>query len=231
MSGSEKLNIREWAPADRPRERMLTMGPKALTDAELVAILLRSGSTANSAVDLAKKLLKQAGNDLNSLAKLSVAELMRQKGVGEAKALSILAALELGGRRADHAPGERPKVVSSAVAYDLLRPMMADLQHEQFWLLALDRGLRLMDRFRISQGGMHGTVVDPKVVFKEAIDRRASVLVLGHNHPSGQLKPSQDDLDLTRKLVGGGTLLDISVQDHLILGAGGYFSMKDHGMM
>jgi DNA repair protein RadC len=227
----DKLSIRDWARDDRPREKLMQHGAQTLSDAELIAILIRSGTTRESALDLAKKVLAAAGNDLHRLGRLGVADLTRFKGMGEAKAISIVAALELGRRRRAMEPAERELVASSAVAHELLRPLLGDLPHEEFWLLLMDRGNRLLDRCRVSRGGLHGTVADPKVIFKEALDRRASALVLGHNHPSGQLRPSEEDIALTRKLVEGGRLLEIAVQDHLIVTSGGYFSFADNGMM
>ncbi len=226
-----KLSIREWALDDRPRERMLAQGAKAMSDAELIAILIRSGTPKDSALDLAKLIMNKAGNDLNKLAMINASDLMKLNGVGEAKALSIVAALELGLRRRNTTREERPRVASSAVAFELLRAKMTDLHHEEFWLLMLDRGLRVLDIRPVSKGGMHGTVADPKVIFREAMDKRASVVVLAHNHPSGQLRPSEEDIALTKKLSSGGALLDITVHDHLILGADGYFSFADNGMM
>ncbi|MDX9749536.1 MAG: DNA repair protein RadC [Flavobacteriales bacterium] len=227
----DKLSIREWARDDRPREKLMQHGAQALSDAELIAILIRSGSTSESALDLAKRVLAAAGNDLHRLGRQGVADLTRFKGMGEAKAIGIVAALELGRRRRAAEPAERELVATSAVAHELLRAHLADLPHEEFWLLVLDRGNRLLDRCRVSRGGIHGTVADPKVIFKEALDRRASCLVLGHNHPSGQLRPSEEDIRLTRRLVEGGRLLEIAVQDHIIVTSGGYYSFADNGMM
>lgn len=226
-----KLSIREWASTDRPRERLMAQGPKALTDAELVAILIRAGTPQESALDLSKRILHLVGNDLHRLGQLSVAELMRFNGVGEAKALSIVAALELGQRRRSTEVEARPVVAGSTVAYELMRPLLADLRHEEFWLLLLDRGLRMLSTCRVSQGGIHGTVADPKVIFREALERHASVMIVCHNHPSGQLRPSEEDVRLTRKLVDGGRLLDIQVSDHLILTTGGYYSFADNGLI
>jgi DNA repair protein RadC len=156
---------------------------------------------------------------------------MRIHGVGEAKAMSIVAALELGQRRRDTTVAERPLITGSRTAFEILHPVVSDLAHEEFWLLLLDRGNRLLDRCRVSQGGMHGTVADPKLIFREALDRRASSVILCHNHPSGQLRPSAEDISLTRKLVEGGRFLDILVQDHLIVTAGGYYSFADNGQL
>lgn len=228
---SEKLSIRDWALDDRPREKLMRHGAGTLSDAELIAILIRSGTTKESALDLAKRMLASSGNELDRLSRLGVAELTRFKGMGEAKAISIVAALELGRRRRGGSTAERGLVASSAQAFELLHPLLGDLPHEEFWLLFLDRGNRLLDRCRLSRGGMHGTVADPKMIFKEALDRRASSLILGHNHPSGQLRPSEEDINLTRRLVEGGRLLEIAVQDHLIVTSGGYYSFADNGML
>lgn len=230
-NGHNKLSIPEWSKEDRPRERMLANGPKAMSDAELIAILIRSGTPKDSALDLARLILNKANNDLHKLAKLGVADLMKINGVGEAKALSITAALELGQRRRDSSIEQRPMVSSSQQAFELLRPLVADLPHEEFWLLLLDRGNRLLEKCKVSQGGLHGTVADPKLIFREALEKRASSVVLCHNHPSGQLHPSSEDIALTKKLVDGGRFLDITVQDHVIITPGGYFSFADNGQL
>ncbi|MCB0763420.1 MAG: DNA repair protein RadC [Flavobacteriales bacterium] len=226
-----RLSIRDWARDDRPREKVMSHGPGSLSDAELIAILIRAGSPTESALDLAKRIMRSVGNDLHKLATLGVADLTRFNGMGEAKAISIVAALELGRRRRALEPAHREQVTTSAVVNELMRPHLADLQHEEFWLLFLDRGNRVIDRCRVSKGGMHGTVADPKIIFKETLDRRASSLILCHNHPSGQLRPSEEDIKLTRKLVDGARLLDISVHDHLIITATGYYSFADNGML
>ncbi|HNR55292.1 MAG TPA: DNA repair protein RadC [Flavobacteriales bacterium] len=226
-----KLSIPEWSKEDRPRERLLARGAKALSDAELVAILIRSGTPTDSALDLARIILNKAGNDLHKLAAMGVSELMRIHGVGEAKAMSIVAALELGQRRRDLAVSQRPLIADSRSAFELLQPVLGDLPYEEFWLLLLDRGNRLMNRVKVSQGGMHGTVADPKLIFREALDQRASSVILCHNHPSGQLRPSAEDIQLTRKLVEGGRFLEIQVQDHLIVTSAGYYSFADNGQL
>lgn len=231
-SGEEgRVPIRDWAKDDRPRERLMAQGPRSLSDAELLAILIRSGTIKESALDVAKRLMSRAGNDLHRLSSMSVSDFTVVRGIGEAKAISIVAALELGRRRRASDARERPSVTSSAVAYELIRPKLADLPHEEFWLLLLDRGNRLLEMASVSRGGLHGTVADPKVIFKEALDKRSSCLVLCHNHPSGQMRPSEEDIRLTRKLVEGAKLLDIQVQDHLIVTATGYYSFADNGMM
>lgn len=226
-----RRSIRDWSEDDRPREKLMRLGPGALSNAELLAILIRSGSTTQSALDLSRAILHRAGDDLHKLGRLSLGDLTRFKGMGEAKAIGIVAALELGRRRKAAEPAERPGVTTSASAFELVRHLFTDLSHEEFWIIALDRGNRLLDRCHVSRGGMHGTVADPKVIFKEALDRRASSIVLCHNHPSGQLRPSEEDIRLTRKLVEGGRLLDIAVHDHLIITDQGYYSFADNGML
>ncbi|MBK8227192.1 MAG: DNA repair protein RadC [Flavobacteriales bacterium] len=226
-----RMPIRDWAADDRPREKMLRLSARALSDAELLAILIRSGSRNESALDLAKRILAKSGNDLHRLGTLDASALMEHKGMGEAKALAIAAALELGRRRRATDAAERPSVTNSAAAFELIRGKVADLPHEEFWLILLDRGNRLLELAQISSGGLHGTVADPKLIFKAAIERRASCLLLCHNHPSGQLRPSEEDIRLTKKLVEGARLLDITVQDHLIVGATGYYSFADNGML
>ncbi|MCC7502578.1 MAG: DNA repair protein RadC [Flavobacteriales bacterium] len=228
---NERLRIKDWAEDDKPRERLLKLGAKALSDAELIAILLRTGTTEHTAVDLSKLILSRNGNDLDRVGRSTVADLRKVKGVGKVKALTIAAALELGMRRREAGSTERPRIATSADAYEVLRGRVADLPVEEFWLMLLDRGLRVTELCRISTGGMHGTVADPKVIFKEALDRRASAIILCHNHPSGQLRPSEEDLRLTRKLVEGGRLIDIIVQDQLIVTSGGYYSFADNGLM
>ncbi len=227
----KRLSIPEWDSSDQPRERMLAQGSKAMSDAELVAILIRAGTPDLSALELARQLLNHVGNDLNALGALSPVELMKHKGVGEAKALSIIAALELGMRRRANGPQERPRIGTSTQAHEALRAKLADLPHEEFWLLLLDRGMRLIEARRVSVGGIHGTVADPKVIFRHAIEKGASCIVVAHNHPSGQLRPSEEDIRLTRKLTEGGRMLDILVQDHLIITAEGYYSFADNGQL
>jgi DNA repair protein RadC len=230
-NGALKRGIRAWAEDDRPREKLKAKGAGSLSDAELLAILLRSGSNEQTAVDLARSILERASNDLHRLGHFSVGDLVRFKGMGEAKAIGIVAALELGRRRKGAEGTVRPLIATSAAAFEQLASQVAELPHEEFWLLVLDRGNRLKDRCCVSRGGMHGTVADPKIIFKEAIDRRASSIVLCHNHPSGQLRPSEEDIRLTRKMVEGGRMLDIQVQDHIIIAGSGYYSFADNGML
>jgi DNA repair protein RadC len=231
-TGGARISIREWAPDDRPREKLMEKGPRALSDAELMAILIRTGTARQNALELARTILRDVDGDLDRLGKLSVGELMKVEGIKEAKALTIAAALEIGRRRKELPERARAAIRSSADAFSELHPLLRDLGHEQFWLLFLDRGCRMIRRpFMLSEGGMHGTVADPKLIFKHALEQGASCIVLAHNHPSGQLRPSEEDIQLTRKLVEGGRLLDLAVQDHLIVATHGYFSFADQGML
>jgi len=225
------LGIKSWAEEDRPREKLLRQGKSNLTDAELLAILLRSGSPEESAVGLAKRILAGVDQDLHALGRCSIAELTRYKGMGKAKAITVAAALELGRRRQLADLRRRPCMRSSQDAYQAIAPLIADLPHEEFWLLLLNRANRITARERISTGGVSGTVVDAKIVFRKAVEGLASSVILCHNHPSGNLQPSQADLDLTRKLKQAGQVLDVCVLDHLIVAEGGYTSFSDEGLL
>jgi len=222
--------IRSWAEDDRPREKLLLKGKSTLSDAELIAILIGSGNTEETAVDLAKRILQSLNNNLSELGKLTVKDLMQFKGIGEAKAISIIAALELGRRRKDSEPEKRIKITDSQTAFDVIYPHLGDLNHEEFWVIFLNRANAVIGKQNISKGGVSGTVVDPKVVFKMAVQFPASGIILAHNHPSGNLKPSQADHQLTRKLKEAGKALDIPVLDHLIIGERDYFSFVDEGV-
>ena len=222
--------ILSWAEDDRPREKMLLKGNGALSDAELIAILIGSGTVDLSAVDVAKLILQKANNNLNELARLSLKDLMKVKGIGEAKAISIAAALELGRRRKDAEAVRRPKITCSRDAYDQIKPYLWDVPHEEFWILLLSRSNEVIRPVQISQGGVSGTVADPKLIFKHAIEHLASALILVHNHPSGNLTPSQADKDLTKRLKEAGKLLDTPVLDHLIFTDTNYFSFADEGL-
>lgn len=225
------LNIKSWAAEDRPREKLLLKGTAALSDAELIAILLGTGTASMSAVDVAKSMLQQAGNNLDDLARFTVKDLMKIKGIGEAKAIAIVSALELGRRRKDSGATDRPKIAVSKDAYDLLRGDLIDIPHEEFWVLLLNRANRVIKKHKISLGGVHGTVADPKIIFKTALEELASGIIVAHNHPSGNLTPSQQDIDLTRKLKEAGKLLEIQLLDHLIVAGKQYYSFADEGLL
>lgn len=228
---STSLSIKSWAEEDRPREKLLLKGRAALSDAELMAILLGSGTARLSAVDVAKLILAAVENDLNALAKLSVKELMRHKGIGEAKAITIMAALELGRRRKEAAASQRTIITCSRDIYTLVQPHLQDLPHEEFWVVLLNRANVVMRKQPISTGGVAGTVADPKLIFKHALEQLASSVILVHNHPSGNKNPSAADLALTRKVKEAGQFLDLPVLDHLIYTDLGYYSFADEGML
>ncbi len=225
------LKIKAWAEEDRPREKLLLKGKQNLSDAELIAILIGSGNREESAVGLAQRILSKYQNNLNDLGRQSINELMKFKGIGEAKALSITAAMELGRRRQLSEVQQRPQIKTSRHAYNLLAPIVCDLNYEEFWVLFLNRANRVIGRQRISSGGVSGTVVDAKIIFKHALEMLASGIILCHNHPSGNLNPSSADLELTRKLRNGGKVLDINVMDHLIIAESGYYSFADEGAL
>jgi DNA repair protein RadC len=231
IEDSQPLNIKSWSPEDRPREKLLSKGTSALSDAELIAILLGTGTAKLSAVDVAKKVLVHVGNNLDNLAKLSVKELMKAKGIGEAKAITIVAAMELGRRRKEQAPEEKPKLDTSRAAFDVVKSDLQDLTHEEFWVLLLNRANRLIKKKRISEGGVSGTVADPKIIFKLALEELASGIILAHNHPSKNLKPSESDINLTKKLREAGKMLEITVLDHIIIAGHQYFSFTDEGLI
>ena len=226
-----KLGIKNWAEADRPREKMLLHGRRQLTDAELIAILIGSGNKDESAVDLSKRMLSRYDNNLDALGKASVAELSKFKGIGEAKAISVVAGLELGRRRKELAENQMPAISCSRDAFEIFFPVFSDLNHEEFWILILNRANLVVNKQLISKGGMAGTVADPKIIFKMALECNAAAIILAHNHPSGNLKPSKDDIALTKRMVSSGLMLDLPVLDHLIVANNLYYSFGDEGLI
>lgn len=227
----EKLAITAWAEEDRPREKLLQKGKHVLSDAELLAILLGSGSREDTAVGLAKKILNSVENNLNDLGKCSLSELQRFKGIGEAKAITIAAAMELGRRRQMSPIKDRPQIRSSSDAFQAIAPTLIDLAHEEFWILLLNRSNLVIGKELVSTGGVSGTVVDAKMVFRKALEKPgATSIILCHNHPSGSLRPSNEDIHLTKKLKQAGQVLDLTIFDHLIVSERGYFSFADEGM-
>lgn len=231
VEDSTPLNIKSWSPEDRPREKLLLKGTTALSDAELVAILIGSGTPKLSAVELSKKILLHGNNNLNELARLSVKDLTKIKGIGEAKAITIIAALELGRRRKEQDPEEKPKITSSKDAFDLLKGDLMDLPKEEFWILLMNRANRVIKKKRVSEGGVSGTVADPKIIYKLALEELASGIIVAHNHPSGNLQASQSDIDLTKKLKEAGKFLEIQLLDHIIIANQKYLSFADEGMI
>ena len=231
MEDSRYLTVKEWAAEDRPREKLMARGPKALSDAELLAIMLGSGTRNLSVVELSRKILESSRNSLHELGQRGVPELMKLKGVGEAKAMIIVAALELGRRRGSSTIPERPQITSSRHVFDLMYAHFADLPHEEFWVLLLNRANKLIRKDRVSQGGLTATVTDIRIILKLALDHQASSLVLCHNHPSGNLQASNADIDITAQITKGANIFDIYVVDHLIFASTNYYSFTDNGLI
>lgn len=223
--------ITHWSEDDKPREKMMLKGKSALSDAELVAILIGSGSRNESAVALSKRILASVNNNLSSLGKQSLAQLMEFKGIGEAKAITIVAALELGRRRKEENPLELVKVTSSKVMYQEMYPIIGELAHEEFWVVYLNNANKIIFKAQLSKGGITGTVVDVRLVFKIALEQNAVAIVLAHNHPSGKLQASEADIQVTKRIKNAGLQLDISVLDHIIVTEHSYFSFADEGIL
>lgn len=229
--GKTSFSIREWNENDRPREKLLVKGKNSLTDAELIAILISSGNRNESAVELSKRILASVNHQINRLGKLSVKHLMKFNGIGEAKAIAIIAGLELGRRRREEELPMFPKIQCSKDAYTILYPLISDLEHEEFWILYLDNSNKVIQKKQVSIGGKTGTLVDPRVVFKSALEFGAVSIILAHNHPSGILRPSVSDKTVTKKMTQAGTILDIKLLDHIIVTEKNYFSFADEGMI
>jgi len=228
----ERQSIKNWNEEDRPREKFASKGRESLSNAELLAILLGSGNSQQNAVELARDILKKYKDNLIELGQATLNDLQEFKGIGEAKAITIAAALELGRRRQAATKLQRPQIKSSRDAFDILNKNLSDLAQEQFWVLALNQKNEVLDEIFISQGGLTATVVDSKKIFQQVLAYpRATGIILAHNHPSGNLQPSQADINLTKKIQDGGKVLDINVLDHLIIGANDYYSFMDEGMM
>lgn len=222
--------INQWAEDDRPREKFLLKGKAALSDSELLAILIGSGSRNESAVQLCQRILFSTNNNLNQLGKLSIQQLTEFKGIGEAKAISIAAALELGRRRRVEETIELNKITSSKAVFEIMQPIIGELSHEEFWVLYLNNSNKVLYKAQLSKGGLTGTMVDTRIIFKTALEYNATSLILTHNHPSGKLQASDADKEVTRKLKLAGQQLDILVLDHIIITETGFYSFNDEGI-
>ena len=232
--GKENQNgfgIKSWAEDDRPREKLLHKGKVSLSDAELIAILIGSGSRNESAVQLSKRILASTGNQLSDLGKLSVKKLCEFKGIGPAKAVSIVAAMELGRRRRTEEALEKKKITSSASVFELMQPIIGELYHEEFWIIYLNNSNKVIEQLQLSKGGITGTLVDVRITLRKALEVGATSIILAHNHPSGTLRPSEADKQLTQKLKTAAQSLDIKVLDHLIVTEKSYFSFADEGVL
>ncbi|WP_188049949.1 DNA repair protein RadC [Flavobacterium sp. GP15] len=230
MAENSFFPITNWSEDDKPREKLMLKGKSVLSDAELIAILIGSGSRSESAVDLSKRILASVDCNLNALGKLSITQLMVFKGIGEAKAISIIAALELGRRRRSEEAVELKKVTSSKVIFEIMQPIIGELPHEEFWIIYLNNSNKVISKSQLSKGGITGTLVDVRIVFKTALEMFATALILCHNHPSGTLIPSEADKQITKKLKLAGDSLEIKVLDHLIVTESSYFSFADEGI-
>jgi DNA repair protein RadC len=226
-----RLTIKNWAEDDRPREKLLLKGKNALSDAELLAILLGSGNANETAVDLAKKVLGKVKENLIELSKLGVRELEQFNGIGKAKAVTIMAAMELGKRRNEAVVIAKEKITNSRDAFEIFRSSIGDQPYEEFWIILLNKANKVIQKCSISEGGISGTVVDPKKIFKIVLDHHASSIILGHNHPSGNVQPSEADHKITIKIKDAGMMLDVAVLDHIILGDDKYYSFADEGVL
>lgn len=227
----EKLTIKSWALDDRPREKLLAKGKNVLSDAELIAILIGSGNREESAVALSKRILQSVNGKINELAKLSVEKLTAFKGIGEAKAITIITALEFSKRRQLELVLEKPKVTSSKDVSNVMQPIIGDLEHEEFWVLFLNNSNKIVDKSQISKGGLTATIVDIRLVFKRALELASVGIIICHNHPSGKLEPSNADKQLTNRIKEAGVTLDIKLLDHLIITEKSYFSFADEGLL
>lgn len=223
----KKLNIKDWAEEDRPREKLLGKGVAALSDAELLAILIGSGNKDETAVELSQRILYSVNNNLNTLGKLSIKDLLKFKGIGEAKAITIIAALELGRRRKLAEASIEPSICHSQDIYEIMHPILADLPHEETWVLLLNKSNRIIKRHQISKGGISSTVVDIRTVMKEALESLATAMILCHNHPSGNINPSIDDDNITLSLKNAGEVMNIPLLDHIIICDHNYYSYRD----
>lgn len=225
------LSIKNWASDDRPREKMLAKGVQSLSDAELLAILIGSGTREVSAVELSRNILSETGNKLSSLGKMSIPELMKIRGIGQAKAVSIVAALELGRRRNSSEIIEKQQITSSKDVFDIFHALLSDLSHEEFWVMYLNRSNKIIDRYKLSQGGVSGTVIDVRLILKRALELLASGIIICHNHPSGNSAASENDIKITEKLKIASEQMDIKLLDHIIICDGSYLSFCDEGIL
>ncbi len=222
--------INQWAEDDRPREKFLLKGKTSLSDSELLAILIGSGSRNESAVQLCQRILASTNNNLNQLGKISVNQLTNFKGIGEAKAISIVAALELGRRRRAEESVELKKITSSKMVFEIMQPIIGELPHEEFWILYLNNSNKVIHKAQLSKGGLTGTVVDVRLIFKTAFEHNAISIILTHNHPSGKLLASDADIQITKKIKEASKHLEINVLDHIIITENGFYSFNDEGI-
>jgi len=231
MNNYNSGTLKSWAVEERPREKVMANGIQYLSDSELLAILMGSGTRNITAVELARKILGGVGNNLHELGRQSISDLQKIKGVGPAKAISVMAAMELGRRRSGTQQTDKVPIKSSETVFKLFHPLLGDLKHEEFWLLMLNRANRVLGRFKVSQGGLSGTVIDTRIILKKALDNLSSSIIVCHNHPSGNMQPSDADVKITEKLKKAAEMLEIKLLDHVIIADKSYFSFADEGLI
>ncbi|MEX0981542.1 MAG: DNA repair protein RadC [Bacteroidales bacterium] len=231
MEEYKNTTIKEWSVEDRPREKLLKSGVQSLSNAELIALLIGSGTKEMNAVDLSRNLLASVSNNLHELSRLGPVELVKIKGIGTAKAITLMAAIELGSRKNNSYAEEKVSIKDSQTAYELLYPVIGELEHEEFWIIILNRAHKVIKTEKISQGGLTGTVIDTRMILKHALDKRATSLIISHNHPSGNKTPSEADINITKKIKNAAEIMDINVLDHVIVAGQTYFSFADEGLM
>ncbi len=227
----KNTTIPNWSVEDRPREKLLKSGVQTLSNAELLAILIGSGTREANAVELARNLLSKVNNNLYELGKLKVTEITRVKGIGNARAITILAAVELGSRRSNSYREERVQIRNSQSAFEILYPVLGEIEHEEFWIIILNRAHKVLGKVKISQGGLTGTVIDTRMILKHVIDHRATSLIIAHNHPSGNRSPSEADIQITKKIREAAKIMDITLLDHIVIAGREYLSFADEGML
>lgn len=227
----EKITVKDWSEDDQPREKLILKGKSSLSNAELLAILLRTGTASDNVLELSRKVLQMANDNLVELGKLTLNDFIKIKGMGKVKAITLIAALELGRRRRESETLERKSISSSKDIFELMCPKIGDLPHEEFWLITLNRAHKVIQMNRIGSGGISATVADLRIILKYAIEQQASSIVICHNHPSGQLKASKSDIDITQKVKQAGTIMDIELIDHVIICDSDYYSFAEHGLI
>ncbi len=231
MKEYKNTTIKAWSVEDRPREKLLKSGVQSLSNAELIALLIGSGTREMNAVDLSRNLLASVSNNLHELSRLGPVDLVKIKGIGTAKAITLMAAIELGSRKNNSYAEEKVCIKNSQTAYELLYPVIGELEHEEFWIIILNRAHKVIKTEKISQGGLTGTVIDTRMILKHALDKRATSLIISHNHPSGNKTPSEADINITKKIKNAAEIMDINVLDHVIVAGQTYFSFADEGLM
>lgn len=231
MKEYKNTTIKDWSVEDRPREKLLNAGVSSLSNAELIALLIGSGTKEQNAVDVARTILASVKNNLHDLGKMKIEELKSVKGIGPVRAITLMAAIELGSRRTGSYPEEKITIKNSQTAYEILYPIIGELEHEEFWIIILNRAHKVVKTEKISQGGLTGTIIDTRMILKHALDKKATSLIISHNHPSGNKKPSESDISITKKIKDAAQIMDISVLDHIIVAGKNYLSFADEGLL